>query len=308
MNYFVNPTVSQTDTKKPQKGWIRLKSHNRKALSEVQKLYGVDLEQEVTHAVEENGFVLLPVEMPVLIGEHFRSVRFLMALSSDVLITLEPESGIAPIDDVEARVKLSSEEISSKDMVLMLIETLIDTTHETVNHISLALDSLAQEALATSGGFDLKGRQVGVADIADTAIGLGEAEELIAHTVEGQLMLARAVRWVRRTMKADYTDTSIILSDIQGSRRHAQFQHAKVRNVQQSLMTTLDLKQNQIIKIFTIVTAVFTPPTLIAAYYGQNFAYMPELGFAWGEWSVMAATAFFALVPMLYIKKKGWLR
>ena len=73
-------------------------------------------------------------------------------------------------------------------------------------------------------------------------------------------------------------------------------------------MTTLDLKQNQIIKVFTVVTAVFTPPTLIAAYYGQNFANMPELALGWGEWFVMGTTALFALVPLVYIKRKGWLR
>jgi magnesium transporter len=100
----------------------------------------------------------------------------------------------------------------------------------------------------------------------------------------------------------------MLLSDIQSLRRYARFQHDKIRNLQQSLMTTLDLKQNQVIKVFTVVTAVFLPPTLIAAFYGQNFANMPELEIIGGEWLVMGMTAVFALAPLAYVKRKGWMR
>jgi len=48
-------------------------------------------------------------------------------------------------------------------------------------------------------------------------------------------------------------------------------------------MTTLDVKQNQIVKVFTIITTVFLPPTLIATFYGMNFSVMPELSFGAGK-------------------------
>ncbi len=161
-----------------------------------------------------------------------------------------------------------------------------------------------------SGGFDTSKSQVGVADISSTAIALGEAEELVAKAVEGQLMLARACRWLRRIGGDSQIQQRLpmLLSDIHSLRRYARFQHDKIRNLQQSLMTTLDLKQNQVIKVFTVVTAVFTPPTLIAAFYGQNFAYMPELEIPSGEWIVMGLTGFFAMAPLAYIKRKGWMR
>ena len=47
----------------------------------------------------------------------------------------------------------------------------------------------------------------------------------------------------------------------------------------------LQPEQNQVIKIFTVVTVVFMPPTLIASIYGMNFKFMPELqwmaGYPW---------------------------
>ena len=60
-------------------------------------------------------------------------------------------------------------------------------------------------------------------------------------------------------------------------KEHAGFEHDKVRYLQQSVMTSLNMKQNQIVKVFTIITAVFLPPTLVATFYGMNFAVMPEL-------------------------------
>lgn len=136
------------------------------------------------------------------------------------------------------------------------------------------------------------------------------AWELVAKTVEGQLMLARAGRWLRRAAGDERLvhRLPVLLSDIHSLRRYARFQHDKIRNLQQSLMTTLDIKQNQVIKVFTVITAVFTPPTLVAAFYGQNFAYMPELELPWGEWMVMGLTGLFALMPLAYIKRKGWMR
>ena len=192
-----------------------------------------------------------------------------------------------------------------------MLEALNNSAYAAIREISACLDERSEVVANASGGFEMAKQQTGVADIASTAIGLGEAEELVAKMVEGQLMLARASRWLRRVIDRNSILESrlpMLISDIHSLRRYAVFQHDKIRNLQQSLMTTMDLKQNQVVKVFTVVTAVFTPPTLIAAFYGQNFAYMPELEIYAGEWIVMALTAVFALMPLAYIKRKGWMR
>ncbi|GAA2839712.1 magnesium transporter [Leucobacter komagatae] len=299
----------------PRQGWLRVRASDRVMLDAIFRQYGLALGRPIKHAVEEHGFVLLPLDLPLpdrepeaAEGASFSSAQILIAFTSDLLITVEPDHPIEALRRAQNRFGATGEVPESRDALIVILEELNDAMQETVAQISQVLTNLADQAVDSSGGFKMEGRQVGVADIAQTAILLGGAEELIARTVQGQLMLERAARWVRRSGGDLTLDYSTALSDIQGGRRHARFQHAKVRNIQQSLMTTLDLKQNQIIKVFTVVTAVFTPPTLIAAYYGQNFANMPELALPWGEWFVMGTTALFALVPLAYIKRKGWLR
>ena len=301
----------------PRTGWLRVRASDRTMLANIAEQYGLLLDREVPHPVYEQQFALLPLNLPLpdrvtQAGDPnatvFSGSQILVALNDELLITVEPDHPVEALATAQERVARLPANATTREALLIIIEGLNDAMQDTIDRISLVLNRLADEAVDSSGGFKMEGRQVGVADIAQTAISLGGAEELIARTVQGQLMLERAARRVRRSSGHAQQEFSTLLSDIQGGRRHARFQHAKVRNIQQSLMTTLDLKQNQIIKVFTVVTAVFTPPTLIAAYYGQNFANMPELALPWGEWFVMATTAVFALVPLAYIKKKGWLR
>ncbi len=309
-------TGAQLDAQQlPRQGWLRVRASDQIMLANIHRQYGIRLERPVRHAVEEQGFVLLPLDLPLpdrepdaSEGASFSSTQILIAFTPELLITVEPDHPIDALRRAQDLLARSDDSSASRDALIIILEELNDAMQETVAQISQVLTRLADQAVDSSGGFKMEGRQVGVADIAQTAVMLGGAEELIARTVQGQLMLERAARWVRRGGGDVEFDYSTTLSDIQGGRRHARFQHAKVRNIQQSLMTTLDLKQNQIIKVFTVVTAVFTPPTLIAAYYGQNFANMPELALGWGEWFVMGTTALFALVPLAYIKRKGWLR
>jgi magnesium transporter len=50
------------------------------------------------------------------------------------------------------------------------------------------------------------------------------------------------------------------------------------------------------------------PPTLIASLYGMNFQYMPELSQKWGYPFALALMVISAVVPMLYFRKRGWLK
>ena len=45
--------------------------------------------------------------------------------------------------------------------------------------------------------------------------------------------------------------------------------------------TQVDVRQNRIMTILTVITSIFLPLTLIAGWYGMNFRYMPELNWPW---------------------------
>ena len=69
----------------------------------------------------------------------------------------------------------------------------------------------------------------------------------------------------------------------------------------------IDLKQNRIMTVLTVVTAIFMPLTLIAGWYGMNFANMPELTSPYGYPAVIALSLVIAIGCLLFFKKKKWL-
>ena len=69
----------------------------------------------------------------------------------------------------------------------------------------------------------------------------------------------------------------------------------------------LDIKQNRIMTVLTVVTTIFMPLTLIVGWYGMNFRYMPELEWIWGYPVVIALSVVIVIASLLFFKKKKWL-
>ena len=69
----------------------------------------------------------------------------------------------------------------------------------------------------------------------------------------------------------------------------------------------LEMKQNRIMTLLTVVTTIFMPLTLIAGWYGMNFRYMPELGWRFGYPVVILLSISIAVGCLLFFKRKKWL-
>ena len=69
----------------------------------------------------------------------------------------------------------------------------------------------------------------------------------------------------------------------------------------------IDLKQNRIMTVLTVVTTIFMPLTLIAGWYGMNFKFMPELEWKWSYPVVIAVCMLIAVGSLWFFKKKKWL-
>jgi magnesium transporter len=69
----------------------------------------------------------------------------------------------------------------------------------------------------------------------------------------------------------------------------------------------INIEQNNIIKVLTVVSVVGVPPTLVASIYGMNFEHMPELHWAWGYPYGLALVFGSALVSLIWFRVRGWL-
>jgi magnesium transporter len=81
----------------------------------------------------------------------------------------------------------------------------------------------------------------------------------------------------------------------------------KVQLLLDATLGLINIEQNNIIKVLTIVSVVGVPPTLIASMYGMNFKNMPELDWSWGYPYGLALIFISAVAPLLWFKLRGWL-
>ena len=79
----------------------------------------------------------------------------------------------------------------------------------------------------------------------------------------------------------------------------------QVRELQQS---QYDLNLNRMMYVFTIVTIIFLPLTLIVGWYGMNFTTMPELTWRYGYLFVIALSLITIVGCIWYFKKKDILQ
>ncbi len=103
------------------------------------------------------------------------------------------------------------------------------------------------------------------------------------------------------------TKLRVLIRDIGSLLDFTNFAFERLEFLQNSFLGRVNLQQNRIVKIFTVVTVVFMPPTLIASIYGMNFQLMPELNLKWGYPFALLLMLGSSLVTLLYFKKKNWL-
>ena len=78
-------------------------------------------------------------------------------------------------------------------------------------------------------------------------------------------------------------------------------------NIHALFASQINIEQNKIIKLFTVVTVAMMPPTLIGTIYGMNFKYMPELDLHYAYPIVLLVMIVSTILPIAYFKRKGWL-
>lgn len=102
-------------------------------------------------------------------------------------------------------------------------------------------------------------------------------------------------------------DISLITEDIQSLSEHVNFLSTKINFLLDATLGLINIEQNNIIKLFSIVAVIFLPPTLIATIYGMNFKNMPELSWLWGYPAALILIVLTAWLPYKYAKLQKWL-
>ena len=140
--------------------------------------------------------------------------------------------------------------------------------------------------------FDLRNRLSTLKNYYDQLIDIGEA----LQENENDLFEEEDLRYFKI-----FTDKSERLSN------NTQLLCDNLIHLREALDATLNYNLNNTMKLFTIVTIIFQPLTLIAGWYGMNFTNMPELVWRFGYVYVIVLSIAVVTGILIYFKKKKYM-
>lgn len=187
------------------------------------------------------------------------------------------------------------------ELLLDLFETKIEQLADEIENIYSSLESLS--------GTIMEGRQPN--EGFDEA--LSELSELEDRGWKVRLCLMDTQRALNFLVRKARLPSSLleqareVLRDIESLVPHNESIFQKVTFLMQAAMGFINIEQSRIIKIFSVVSVVFLPPTVVASSYGMNFANMPELNWKYGYPAALLLMVAAALAPYFYFKWKKWL-
>jgi magnesium transporter len=132
--------------------------------------------------------------------------------------------------------------------------------------------------------------------VRESLVSIGRVVTFITAEAEG-VKWSKDMRAQLKTMQRDV----VSLTD------HASYLSNKITFTLDAMLGVVNLEQNNIIKLFSVMAVVLMPPTLIASVYGMNFKAMPELQWDVGYPMALIMMLFAAVLPYMFFKWKKWL-
>ena len=247
---------------------------------------------ETEETIEINlGFVSSDAELSV------QTITFI--LKGNILFTYR-QSDLKIFGEAVRRLKSMNTETKEHglDVFLTILEARIDGDADLIEAINRKLGQVSKELLSQKS---LK---------QDLLLGIARLQEnvmLLHETItEKQRVVSSLIR-IPEFSKIESERLTIIIRDIASLLQHSQFSSERLEYMQNTFLGLVNIEQNQVIKIFTVVTVVFMPPTLIASIYGMNFIHIPELSWLGGYPFAIGLMIFSSLIFLWFFKRKKWL-
>lgn len=208
--------------------------------------------------------------------------------------------------------------VGGETVMLGILEAIIDRMADVLERVGNEIDGVSREVFRakSSGNKGHAGGKAGTStrDLQALIEQIGRKGDLLTATRESLVSISRLVAYhaaleapARKGAKDTRQRIKLLQRDAGSLGDHAQFLQDKINFLLDATLGLINLEQNQIIKIFTVASVAFLPPTLVASIYGMNFETMPELSWQIGYPMALAIMLLSALLPFLVFKRKGWL-
>ncbi|WP_194720723.1 magnesium/cobalt transporter CorA [Noviherbaspirillum malthae] len=302
---------SRNDLEKAAPVWVDLTDPNDEERAWVKSIYGVtlpgedevkDIEASARYYEAENGDLHLRTDF--LLEEDdgpSRVVTVAFILARNMLFSVHNDD-LPVFRLVRMRARSRPGSIGDyKDVLLDLYATDAEYSADALEGIYQSLEEVSRRVLQ---------KQLTDQNAADALSSIAQEEDLNGRIRRNMMDTRRAVSFLMRGRLLNteqFEEARQILRDIESLDGHTAFLFDKINFLMDATVGFININQNKIIKIFSVASVAFLPPTLIASIYGMNFRVLPELNWSMGYPFALTLMLGSAIAPFWYFRRRGWL-
>ena len=282
--------------------WIDLNDVDEEIETELEDFLKIYIQEEEEMIEIEMSSRYIETQDTLVVNSNFLLSNFEVEpvsfiLKNNILVTVRSQELISFHETVK---KISANPRNYKtgaDVLVALFETRVEFDADMIEDMTQKITTLSNSLSLQKADRDL----------------LSEIKNLQEKTMMLRENIIDKQRTVSSMLRSDFIPAelqpkfSMIIKDINSLVEHCKFSFDRLDYLQDTFLGYVNIEQNNIIKIFTIASVIFLPPTLIASIYGMNFEYMPELSKRWGYPAAIFLMVFSVVSILLYFKRKKWL-
>jgi len=307
INYYVleNGRALQIDEPLADVFWVDLVNPTEEERRRVERYFAVELftRQESEEIESSSRYVETEEEIGVNMDFLFQNddifanspVSFI--LKNKVLFT-QRAMEFHTFTDVSRRLRALHPK-DGGDVFLAILATRIDFDADSIEYSTAKINAISNR-LATAGHDIDRDLLLQISALQATTIAIRK------NIIEKRRILSSLLR-SRLMPKNDENNITIMIKDADSLLDHASFNFERLEFLQNTFLGLVGIDQSRVIKIFTVVTVMFMPPTLIGAIYGMNFDLLPELHLRFGYPLALLMMAASSGLTLLIFRLKKWL-
>jgi len=237
-----------------------------------------------------------------------RTTAVTFILSGHRLVTVRYDQP-KPFAAVETKLARACPPGLTGEMVLMeLLDAVIDRCADILERAGADVDQVSHDIFEPNNE-----RQGHAKQYSQILIAIGRKGDLTSKVRESLVSIGRLVTFLSAAVegvkwsKDMREQLKTMQRDVSSLTDHASYLSNKITFVLDAMLGVVNLEQNNIIKLFSVMAVVLMPPTLIASIYGMNFKVMPELEWVHGYPMALVMMLICAIVPYWIFKWKKWL-
>ncbi len=233
-------------------------------------------------------------------SNQLKKEKISFVLNENFLISFQEKSS-DHFTDVRDRIEKKRGKIRLKGpdfLLFRMLEAVTDNYFEVLEHISDSIEKIERKILINPKSETLKTIEIEKRKLVDLRKVVFPLKEITSQLDKSE---SHFIKKENHYYFSDLKDNCLtILEEIDANKQILEGMANLYYAVQGQRM-------NEIMKLLTVVSAIFIPLTFIAGVYGMNFENMPELKMKYGYFISIGIMLLIAIVLLLIFKKRGWL-